>query len=361
MLNIRVQKTSNPKAKPAAGKLGFGQYFSDHMFVVDYLPEQGWVDPRIVPYGPLSLDPAASVLHYGQAMFEGMKAFCGVDQKMRLFRPDFHCGRLARGAPRICMPPVPQEIMMQGIEALIRVDQDWSPQAVGSSLYLRPTLIGTEAFLGVRASQKYVFFIIMSPVDSYYAEGVSPVRIHVEDKLIRAAPGGLGDVKAGANYAASILASTEAKKSGFAQVLWLDAVERKYIEEVGTMNVFFALGEKIKPTIVTPPLAGTILDGATRSSTIQVLRDLGYTVEERKLSMDEVVAHHQKGTLREAFGTGTAAVISPVGELHFKGEKITINGFKPGDLAQKLYEEITSIQYGKKSDRFGWTKEVALD
>ncbi|MGE3262353.1 MAG: branched-chain amino acid aminotransferase [Bacteriovoracia bacterium] len=353
-MQIEIKKTSRPRAKAPVGQLGFGKYFSDHMFLLDY-QDGRWQRPRIEPYGPLSLEPGACVLHYSQCLFEGQKAFRGGNGKVRLFRPRFHAERMAKGARRLCMPSVPEEDFLAAVRALVKLDADWIPDSKGSSLYLRPTIIGTESFLGVRPAEKYTFFIITSPVGAYYAEGFNPVKIWVEEEFVRAAPGGLGAVKAGANYAASMQASMAAKANGFSQVLWLDAVTHKQIEEVGTMNVFF----RFKNEVVTPPLGGTILNGATRDCVIRLLQDWNINVRERSLTIDEVLQAYKSGDLLEAFGTGTAAVISPIGELSTKNEtmKLCPDG-KAAELTQRLYNEITAIQYGEKADPYGWIEEL---
>ncbi|MGZ6408747.1 MAG: branched-chain amino acid aminotransferase [Bdellovibrionota bacterium] len=348
-----MTKTSSPRQKMPADQLGFGKYFSDHQFLMEYANGR-WERPRIEPYGPLSLEPGACVLHYSQCLFEGQKAFRGKDGKIRLFRPRFHAQRMQKGAVRLCMPPVPEESFLQAVREIVRVDRDWVPSMRGASLYLRPTLIGTESFLGVRPAEKYLFFIISSPVAAYYAEGFNPVKIWVEEEYIRSAQGGLGAIKAGANYASSLAAAVAAKKKGFSQVLWLDAKEHSQIEEVGTMNVFF----RLKNEIVTPPLTGTILNGATRDCVLELLKSWGLPVRERAITWAEVQAAHDKGELLEAFGTGTAAVISPIGILANEKRKLELSGGKVGELTQKLFDEITAIQYGEKPDTFGWTEEL---
>lgn len=352
-MQIERKITTTPRAKVAVSQLGFGKYFADHMFLLDYAGGK-WSRPRIEPYGPLSMEPGASVLHYAQCLFEGMKAFRGKNGKVRLFRPVFHAERMTKGAMRLCMPPVPQDIFLQAIRELVALDAEWVPDAKGAALYLRPTLIGTESFLGVRPAEKYLFFVITSPVGPYYTEGFNPVKIWVEEEYIRAAPGGLGAIKAGANYAASLTAFVQAKAKGYAQVLWLDALERKQVEEVGTMNVFF----RFKNEVVTPPLSGTILNGATRDCVIRLLQDWKLPLRERSLTFAEVIEAYDKGELLEVFGTGTAAVISPVGELSTATRKLTPNGGKVGELTQRLFDEITAIQYGEKADPYGWTEEV---
>lgn len=348
-MNIKTVITSKRKPKPKSADLGFGQYFSDHIFKASYDGKKGWHSPEIIPYQSFQIDPGAAVLHYGQALFEGMKAFRQKSGKIVLFRPEFNAKRLQEGAERLCMQAPPADLMIEGIKQLVRTDQDWIPGEKGCSLYIRPTLIGTEAFLGVRPANEYLFYVILSPVSSYYKEGLNPISIWVEEHYVRAAPGGLGATKAGANYAASLKAALEAKKRGYAQVLWLD-VNHEYIEEVGTMNVFFV----IDGTVVTPELGGSILGGGVRDCAIQMLRERGVSVVERKISMAEVVDAHRSGRLQEAFGTGTAAVISPIGELSYKGEKLVLSGGAIGELSQSLYTELTGIQSGEIPDKYGW-------
>lgn len=352
-MQIECTKTKTPRAKTPSNQLGFGRVFSDHMFLMDH-SDGKWQSPRILPYGPLSMDPGASVLHYAQCLFEGMKAYRGRDGKVRLFRPKFNAQRMAKGAERLCMPSVPEDLFLQAIRKLVALDKDWVPDSSGASLYIRPTLIGVESFLGVRPADKYLFFVITSPVGAYYAEGFNPVKIWVEQEYIRAAPGGLGAVKAGANYAASLTAFVQAKAKGFSQVLWLDALDRKNVEEVGTMNVFF----RLKNEIVTPPLSGTILNGATRDCVIHLLKDWKLPLVERTISLEEVISAYDRGELLEVFGTGTAAVISPVGELSTTTRKIVPNDGKVGELTQRLFNELNAIQYGEKVDPYGWVEEI---
>lgn len=350
---IKITETLKARTKPDFSNLGFGKYFSDHMFLLNYTKNKGWHDPRIEPYAALLIDPAASVLHYGQALFEGMKTFKHKSGEVYLFRPSFNAHRLQQGADRLCMQAPSTEIMLKGFHALSKIDQGWIPTNKGSSLYLRPTLIGTEGFLGVRPSDEYLFYVIASPVGAYYKEGVSPIRIWVEEKYTRAAPGGLGFTKAGANYASSLKAALDAKQKGYSQVLWLDTTKKK-IEEVGTMNVFFVIKDKV----ITPALEGTILSGGIRACTIQLLKHFGYEVEERPLQIEEVIKAYKDNQLKEVFGTGTAAVISPVGELANDHIKMTINNSKMGPISHKLYSEITDIQHGDKPDIFGWLEKV---
>ena len=351
---IRIVKAAKHKPKPKDSDLGFGTLFTDHMFVADFQEEKGWYDPRVEPYGPIPLDPAAAVLHYAQAIFDGLKAFRGADGKVRLFRPQKHVQRMNHSAAQMCIPPLDPELALRSLVTLVGIERDWVPKTVGTSLYVRPTIIASEAFLGVRPAKSYIYFVILSPVGAYYPEGMAPVKIRVEEKHVRAVEGGLGSAKTGANYAASLMAGEEAKHEGFTQVLWLDGVHRKYIDEVGTMNIMV----KIPGVVITPGLGGTILPGVTRDSALTLLRDWGAKVSERQISIDEVVAAHKAGTLEEVFGTGTAAVISPVGELAYKGHRMVVGGGKIGPTTQKLYDAIVSIQYGTAPDPHGWTLEV---
>ena len=354
-MDIKITKTTSPKVKPPEAELGFGKFFSDHLFAMDYSQDKGWFDARIVPYAPFQMDPAAGVFHYGQAMFEGSKAFRGDDGRIRMFRPEQHAHRMAIGAPRLCMPTPTEAQMSEAVKALVKVDSDWVPKSEGTSLYLRPTLIATEGFLGVRPATKYLYFVIASPAGNYFGgKGLKAVRIWVETHDTRAPRGGLGATKAGANYAASLLSAMKAKKEGFDQVLWLDGKDHEFVEEVGTMNVCFLIGN----SLVTPPLSDSILPGVTRDSVLVLAKEQGFTVEERPISIKELKAAHQSGTLKEVFGTGTAAVISPVGELAFAGEKLVINGGKPGPVAEKLYADIGAIQRGVKADKHGWLQTI---
>jgi branched-chain amino acid aminotransferase len=358
-LEIRTTKSSTPRPRPREEDLGFGKYFTDHMLVVEWSSARGWHDAQIIPYGPLSLDPAASVLHYGQAMFEGIKAFRGADDKVRLWRLARHCQRMHDGAPRLCMPALPPDDMARAIEALVRVDADWVPSAPESALYIRPTLIATEPFLGVRPAERYQFFVILSPVGPYYGgAALAPVKIHVERTQTRAAPGGLGGVKAAANYAASLYAAVHAKKDGYAQVLWLDGLEHEYIEEVGTMNLFVLLSSSGRDELVTAPLSDSILAGVTRDCVLTLAREWGTTVSERRLSISEIRDAHARGHLKEVFGTGTGAVVSPVGELEIDGANLLVGDGRPGPLSLRLYDEITAIQRGTRPDRHGWLTPV---
>ena len=351
---IRVTKATTLKPKPKDAELGFGQIFTDHMFLADFQEEKGWYDPRVEPYGPLALDPAAAVLHYAQSIFDGLKAFRGVDGTVRLFRPQKHVERMTNSARRLCIPLLDQGLALQSIVTLVGLEREWVPKTIGTSLYIRPTIIASEPFLGVRPAKSYVYFIILSPVGAYYPEGMAPVKILAVDNYVRAVEGGMGGAKTAGNYAASLYAGEEAKHAGFTQVLWLDGVHRKYIDEVGTMNIMV----KIDDEIITPPLAGTILPGVTRDSALALMRRWGLPVSERQVSIDEVVQAHKRGALEEVWGTGTAAVISPVGELAYKGERMIINGGRIGALTQRLYDAIVAIQYGRAPDPDGWTVEV---
>jgi len=355
-MDIRLEQEdpSGLKARPDESALGFGKNFTDHMFVMPYDRGRGWHDPVIKKYTNFSLDPAAMVFHYGQAIFEGLKAYRGAGDQIYLFRPTDNFRRMNNSAERMCMPTLPVELVLEGLKKLVRLDAEWVPRAREASLYIRPTMIATEASLGVRAASQYLFFIILSPVGAYYPEGFNPVKIFVTDKYVRAVPGGVGHVKTAGNYAASIMAAMEAKEKGFTQVLWLDAVERRYIEEVGTMNIFFLIDGEL----VTPPLGGSILPGITRDSVLRLASDWGVKVSERRITIDEVLAAGDRGTLQEVFGAGTAAVISPVGSLHYKGRECKVNGGKTGKLAQRLFDEIQAIQYGHKSDPHGWVVKI---
>ena len=355
MQEITIERTQHPKQKPTdQTRLGFGNYFTDHMFLMNYDEGKGWHDPRIVPYGPIELDPAAMCLHYGQEVFEGLKAYRTEDGRILLFRPDRNMARLNSSNERLCIPAIDEAFAVEAIKKLVSVDQDWIPTAEGTSLYIRPFIFATEAQVGVHPAQELLFAIILSPVGAYYPEGLNPVKIYVEDKYVRAVRGGMGYTKTGGNYAASLKAQDEAEKVGYTQVLWLDGVERKYIEEVGTMNVFFVIDDEI----VTPELQGSILPGVTRMSCIELLKKQGYKVSERRLSIEEVAEAADAGKLKEAFGSGTAAVISPIGELKWDEKVMTINNGEIGTISQHLYDTLTGIQWGKLPDPYGWTVEV---
>ncbi len=355
MISIPVTLNQNPKAKPAdESALGFGRIFTDHMFLMNYTEGQGWHNPRVVPYGCFDMDPAAMVLHYGQAIFEGTKCYRRADGGLQLFRPADNLARMSRSARRMGMPALDEEMALEGLKQLVRTDAAWVPHKDGTSLYIRPTMISTDIGLGVHASKTYLFYIILSPVGAYYKEGLKPVSIYVEDEYVRAVRGGVGFTKCAGNYAASILAGSIAEAKGFSQVLWLDGVEQKYVEEVGSMNMMFAYGNRI----VTPMLNGSILPGITRDSVLKLAAQLGYEAEEARLDVNKIFEDAKSGKLTEAFGTGTAAVISPVGTLCLRDEKITIGDGGIGTISQKLYDTLTGIQYGRLEDRNGWIVPV---
>ncbi len=350
-MEIRITKNTVPGTLPPSDRLGFGTVFTDHMFLMDYDPEKGWHDARIVPFGPISLSPAANVFHYAAEVFEGLKAYRRADGTVQLFRPWENMKRLNRSAERIGLSQVPEEMSLEAVKELVRIDQRWTPSDPGTSLYIRPFLFATDPNLGLHGVHEATFAVILSPVGSYYAEGLSPVKIMLETEDVRAVRGGTGYTKCGGNYAASNRAGDRAMEKGFSQVLWLDGVERKYIEEVGAMNVMF----KMNGAVVTPALTGSILPGITRDSCLEILRGWGVPVEERLLSMDELADACKNGALEEAWGTGTAAVISPIGELNYKGTAYTVNHFEIGPTAQRLYDELTGIQWGTREDTRGWT------
>lgn len=352
---MQVIQRKQLKQKPEKGtSLGFGRYFTDYMFTMKYNRENGWHDAKIEPNEPVRFDLATTIFHYAQGIFEGMKAFIQPDGSIGVFRPDENWARMNRSAARMCIPQFPAEIVEEGLEELLKLEKDWIPQEAGTALYIRPTIVATRVMLGVHASTEYLFFIILSPVGSYYAHGLEPTRLLVEDFYVRSAIGGTGEAKCLGNYAASMKAGEEAEAKGFDQVLWLDAKEKKYVEEVGSMNMFFVIGDEV----VTPELVGSILPGITRKSCLQVLREKGYRVSERRISIDEVIAASENGMLKEAFGTGTAAVISPVGLIQYKGKDYTINGGKMGKITKMLYDTITGIQYGTAPDCYGWRKII---
>ena len=350
MQEIRVERTQHPKQKPTdESKLGFGTIFTDHMFMMDYDEGEGWHDPRIVPYGPIALDPAAMCLHYGQEVFEGMKAYKSAEGKVLLFRPEKNMARLNVSNERLCIPLIDEAFCVEAIKKLVSIEKDWIPSAEGTSLYLRPFIFAVDPHIGVHPAHHLIFMVICSPVGAYYPEGLNPVKIYVEQNYVRAVRGGMGFTKTAGNYAASLKAQDEAEKQHYTQVLWLDGVERKYIEEVGTMNVFFVIDDEI----VTPALQGSILSGITRMSSIELLRSWGYKVSERKLSIQEVADAAAQGRLKEAFGTGTAAVISPIGQLKWGEDVMSINNGEIGPISQKLYDNLTGIQWGKLPDTMG--------
>ncbi len=351
-MNIEIKLLPEGKrgCLPPIERLVFGRIFTDHMFYMEYDEGVGWHSACIKPYEKICLNPAAVVFHYSQTIFEGLKAYYGVDGKIRLFRPEENMARLNRSARRMCMPEIDEEFVLEAIKKLVSIERAWIPKEKGSALYIRPLMMGVEEFLGVKPSDKYIFFVILCPVGAYYKEGFNPIKIYITDKYVRAVPGGVGDVKTGGNYAASLFASEEAKKLGYTQVLWLDAIEHRYVEEVGTMNIFFYFEDEL----VTPELTGSILPGITRDSVLRMTRDWGLKVRERRISIDEVIDGIKTGRLKECFGTGTAAVISPVGWLAYKGEEVIINNGETGPLAKRLFNELTGIQYGERPDPYGW-------
>ncbi len=349
---------ANRRPKPTDEKnLVFGRVFCDHMFMMDFTRGNGWQNPRIVPYHLLEMDPAAMVLHYGQGIFEGLKAYRWRDGKIRLFRSDQNWERWNRSARRMCMPEIDPAFQAQAVEELLKLDRDWVPHSVGSSLYVRPTMIATEPHLGVRPADSYLYFIITGPVAAYYAEGFNPVKIYVSEEYVRTVRGGVGEAKTMANYASSLYAAEVAKKKGFTQVLWLDAVELRYIEEVGTSNIFFRIGEEL----ITPPLTGSILPGVTRNSVMQLAGHWGIKVTERRITIDEAIETAKSGAMKEMFATGTAAVISPVGEFSYRDQMYRIADGGVGEWSQKLYDEILGIQYGEREDIFGWVRQLNLE
>jgi branched-chain amino acid aminotransferase len=354
-IKVTKSRTIGQGPRPKDSELGFGKYLTDHMFLMDYTRDKEWHDPRIEPYQPLRLDPAAMVLHYSQELFEGLKAYHLPDGGIALFRPDKNIERMNASARRMVMPELDPDLFFQAMKELVLLERDWVPKSEGTSLYIRPTMIANEPALGVRPAEQYLFYIITGPVGTYYPEGFKPTRIFVTDEYVRAAKGGPGAAKTGGNYGRTLLAAKQAAESGYTQVLWLDAKERKYVEEVGTSNIFFL----VKDELVTPPLGGTILPGITRDSVLHLARSWGLNVSERLISIDEVVEGCRSGALKEMFATGTAAVISPVGEIGYQGETLVIADGATGELSQTLYNEITAIQYGHKDDPFGWRVRIA--
>lgn len=354
-MQISITKTTSPKQKPQdQSKLGFGNYYTDHMFIMNYDDGEGWHDARIVPYAPIPLDPAAMCLHYGQEVFEGMKAYRTPDNRIQLFRPEKNMARLNVSNERLCIPQIDEAFCVEAIKKLVAIDSDWIPSLPGTSLYIRPFIFAVDPHVGVHPAHHLMFVVILSPVGAYYPNGLDPVDIYVEQKYVRAVKGGMGFTKTGGNYAASLKAQDEAEDKGYTQVLWLDGVDRKYIEEVGTMNVFFVIGDEI----VTPALSGSILSGITRMSVIELLKYKGYNVVEKRISIQELYEAHDNGTLKEAFGTGTAAVISPIGTFEWNDKKITVADGGIGKISQMLYDTLTGIQCGTLPDEYHWTVEV---
>jgi branched-chain amino acid aminotransferase len=355
-MEIRVLPLPEDKKKPKTDEsaLGFGKIFTDRMLLVEWKAGKGWFDARIQPYAPFVLDPSCIVFHYAQEIFEGLKAYKWADGSIALFRPEINAHRMNLSAERICMPQLPEDFFIAAISQLVGLERDWVPSAEGTSLYIRPTMIGVEPVLGVKPSDSYYFFVILSPVGAYYASGFNPVSILVEDYYVRAVPGGTGEAKAGANYAASLKAAQEAKKKGFEQVLWLDGVHHRYVDEVGSMNMFFAYED----CIVTAPLSGAILNGVTRNSVICLAESFSLKVEERPVEIDRLLTDIRNGKVKEAFGSGTAAVVTPVGTLGYKGDTVTVGDGGVGRLTRKFYDTLTGIQYGKLPDTFGWVRKI---
>ncbi len=355
-LEVTLKKADKEhlKEKPDQDNLGFGIHFTDYMFMMKWDRQQGWHESEICPYHDFIINPAAMVFHYGQAIFEGLKAYRGKDNQISLFRPKDNLERMNTSALRMCMPRIPVEKVLKALRALLYLERDWVPSSPGSTLYIRPTMIATEPMLGVKPAASYCFYIIMCPVGAYYSEGFSPTKIYVSDKYVRAVEGGVGNAKTAGNYAASLLASEEAKKAGYTQVLWLDACENKYIEEVGTSNVFFLINDEL----ITPPLSGSILSGITRDSVMKLAEEWGVKACEKRISIDDVIAASKDGRLKEVFATGTATVISPVGELLYKDKKYIMNNGEVGELSQKLFDELQKIQFGEKEDLRSWTVRV---
>ncbi|UCF90934.1 MAG: branched-chain amino acid aminotransferase [Desulfobacterales bacterium] len=353
-MQLTITRTETLKPKPDDSNLGFGTIFTDHMFNLDYAPDKGWYDPRIEPYAPLAMDPATMVLHYGQGVFEGLKAYRTASGRIQLFRPRDNFQRLNRSCRILCMPEADEDFALRALKELLTLEKDWVPRASGTSLYVRPTIVATDPFLGVRASHTYRFFIILSPVGAYYAEGFNPVKIWVTQDHVRAVPGGVGEAKTPGNYAASLLAAQKAHDAGYTQVLWLDGIERQYVEEVGSMNIFFVIDDEL----ITPALNGSILQGITRDTVLQLAKSWNLKTTERKIGIDEVVQAHASGKLQEVFGSGTAAVISPVGEIKYGAHVLSIGAGQVGPLAQRLFQAITDIQYGKTEDPMGWIEPV---
>jgi len=349
-MELTITKADKLKSHPDESNLGFGTIFTDHMFNMDYSPEKGWHNARIEPYQPLTMYPATMVLHYGQAIFEGMKAYKTEDGGIQLFRPKENFKRFNKSGHMLCMPEFDEEFVLEALTKLLEIDKEWVPSAPGTSLYIRPTIIATDAYIGLRSSKTYRFFMILSPVGAYYPEGFDPVKIWVTKDYVRAVRGGVGEAKTAGNYAASLYATELAQKEGYTQVLWLDGVELKYVEEVGSMNIFFMINDEL----ITPALNGSILSGITRDSVISLAKSWDIKVTERRISIDEIYEKHKSGELQEVFGSGTAAVISPVGQIKYDGKEITISGGNVGPVASKMFTELMDLQYGKTEDPFGW-------
>ncbi len=353
-MRLTITRAENLKPKPSETHLGFGTIFTDHMFKMDYDPDKGWHSPRIEPYQSLTIDPATMVLHYAQEVFEGLKAYRTASGNIQLFRPKDNFKRFNRSCRRMCIPEIDESFVLDCLKELVRIEKDWVPSEPGTSLYIRPNVIAMDPYLGVRASKTYLFYIIFSPVGAYYPEGFNPVKIWVTKEYVRSVRGGVGEAKTAGNYAASLYGGEIAKKEGYTQVLWLDGVEQKYIEEVGSMNIFFVIDD----VVVTPQLNGSILPGITRDSVISLAKSWGLTVQEKRVSIDEILAAHTSGRLKEIFGSGTAAVISPVGKLKYEDQVVTIGDGGVGPISQKLFDTLMNIQYGIDDDPMGWVEPI---
>ena len=353
--SIPVIRTLSPKSRPSdESRLGFGQIFTDHMFMMDYIDGEGWINARIIPYAPLPMDPSTMVFHYGQSVFEGLKAYRKSDGSINLFRPRLNFERMNNSNERMAIPRVDADFCVEAVKQLVELESDWVPSAAGTSLYIRPFVFASDPYLGVRPSHTYHFLVILSPSGAYYPQGLNPIAVYVEDEYVRAVKGGTGFTKCSGNYAASLLSQANAYKTGYVQVLWLDGIERKYIEEVGSMNVFFVIDGKL----VTPMINGSILPGITRRSVIETAADMGIAVEERQIAIDELAGLHSAGRVTEMFGCGTAAVISPVGTLKWKDTVLTFHDGKIGPVSQKMYDTITGIQYGQQIDPHQWVVTI---
>lgn len=353
-MNIEVHKTEKSRLSEVDfDNLGFGDEFSDHMFVMDY-KDGKWQQPKIVPFQNLTFSPALITLHYSQTIFEGLKAYHAKNGKINVFRPDKHANRINISAKRLCIPEVDPKVFLEGLSTLLDLDREWVPKKEGDTMYIRPFIFATDEYLGVAVSKTYKFMIITSPVSRYYKEGLNPVSLMTSGQYTRACDGGTGFIKAGGNYASSLYPAEEAKKKGYTQILWLDNKEHKYVEEVGTMNIFFLFEDEL----VTAPLEGTILAGVTRDSIITIAKDWGYKVSERKLSIDEVLDRAEDGSLKEVFGAGTAAIISPVGKINHLGREVIIGNNETGEFSKRVYDDLNGIRYGEIEDKYGWNLSI---
>ena len=352
--DLRIQRAARSRrAEIDFSRLGFGDHFSDHMFSMRYRDGK-WREPEIVPLAPVPIHPGCLTLHYGQSVFEGLKAFRGTDGRIRIFRPDRNAARLRESCRRLCIPPVPEEVFQGAVEEIVRTDHDWIPGGRGEALYVRPIVFAEDAHLQVRAAEEYRFLVITAPVPNYFDRAAGAIALKAQNRYTRAAPGGVGFAKTGGNYAASLFPASESIAEGFDQALWLDGVEHRYVEEAGPMNVFFDFDGRV----ATPELRGTILPGVTRESVLTLLRGRGIEVEERKIAIDEVIRRSEDGTLREAFGTGTAAVITPVGRIGYEDKVYEVNGGAAGPLGADLYDTLVGIQLGEREDRYGWNRVI---